>query len=205
MSAYAKIEVGPGHQGRRMALKDFEFARVRGSYIYELVRGIIVRTDLASYGHAMQMATIREHISLNRMDNGDRRALVLGCMECKLLIWEMETERHPDLAVYLTKPATTRNADIWSCWFPEIVVEVVSRASAERDYVHKREEYWTLGVKEYWIVDAALEQILALRRGRTRWIENALKRGDILETKLLPGFRLPCNDIFDAAGEEEDD
>ena len=55
----------------------------------------------------------------------------------------------------------------------------------------KRDEYWTLGVKEYWIVDAKLKQVLVLRRGRSQWTEKTLGPADTCETKLLPGFKLP--------------
>ena len=74
---------------------------------------------------------------------------------------------------------------------------------ADRDYTEKRDEYGTLGVKEYWIVDAKLKQVLVLRRGRSRWTETTLAPADACETKLLPGFKLPCQAVFDAGGDEE--
>lgn len=80
----------------------------------------------------------------------------------------------------------------------------MSESSRDRDYTEKRDEYWSLGVKEYWIVDAKLGQVVVLRRGRMQWVEKHLGRGDVCETKLLPGFQLPCAAIFDAAGDGED-
>ena len=85
-----------------------------------------------------------------------------------------------------------------------MVIEVVSESSRDRDYTEKRDEYWTLGVKEYWIVDAKLEQVILLRRGRAAWMEKTLGPTNICETKLLPGFQLPCQAIFDAAQEVEE-
>lgn len=92
---------------------------------------------------------------------------------------------------------------MWRTWFPELVIEVVSASSRDRDYTEKRDEYRDLGVKEYWIVDAALEQILVLRRGKSDWIERTLGPDDLCATKLLPGFKLPCRAVFALAGEEE--
>ena len=126
-------------------------------------------------------------------------------MECKLLIPEWQSERHPDIAVYLHAPKGKQDRTLWRRWVPDLDVEVVSERSRDRDYTENRDEYWTLGVKEYWIVDASLEQILQLRRGRSQWIEKPRKRGDVLETKLLPGFKLRCAEVFDAAGEEDED
>ena len=60
-------------------------------------------------------------------------------------------------------------------------------------------------MKEYWIVDAQLRQVMVLRRGRSQWMENPLGPDDLCETKLLPGFKLSCRAIFDAAGEEREE
>ena len=124
-------------------------------------------------------------------------------MECKLLIPEWESERHPDLAIYLTAPKGRKDRTMWRAWIPDVAIEVVSESSRDRDYTQKREEYWTLGVQEYWIVDAKLNRVLILKRGRTQWTETMLGPADVCETKLLPGFKLSCHAIFDAAGEEE--
>src|SRR5205823_5333416 len=89
--------------------------------------------------------------------------------ECKLLLADRESERHPDLAVYLTPPPD--GADFWAEWVPELVVEVVSPSSADRDYGEKRVEYLEFGVREYWIVDDNRGEVLVLRRSRGRWAE----------------------------------
>jgi Uma2 family endonuclease len=123
-------------------------------------------------------------------------------MECKLLIPTLESERHPDISVYLTAPTGRKDRTVWRTWVPELVIEVVSESSRDRDYTEKRDEYWALGVKEYWIVDAQLGQVLALKRGRSRWTEKTLGPNDVCETKLLPGFRLPCREVFAAAEEQ---
>ena len=92
---------------------------------------------------------------------------------------------------------------MWRRWLPEMTIEVVSDDSRERDYIHKREEYWTLGIKEYWIVDVKLQQVVILRRGKSDWIEKTLGPDDVCETKLLPGFKLPCRAIFEAVGDAD--
>lgn len=90
---------------------------------------------------------------------------------------------------------------MWRTWIPELVMEIVSETSRDRDYTEKRDEYWTLGIKEYWIVDAKLRQVLALRRGRSDWTEKTLGPDDACETKLLPGFSLSCAAVFAVAAE----
>jgi Uma2 family endonuclease len=201
----SKLRIGPEHQGRRMSLKQFEFAEVQDGYRFELARGFIIVGEVPNLYHALRVAFIRDQLVLYKAAHPGSIRIILGAMDSKVLISEGESERHPDLAIYLSWPKGAKDRTVWRRWIPEGVVEVVSPRSVDRDYVHKREEYWTLGVKEYWIVDSSLKQVLVLRRGRNRWIENELKSGDTLESKLLPGFKLACDEIFAAPVEEEED
>jgi Putative restriction endonuclease len=197
------MTLGPRHHGRKMSLREFEFARVEEGHSFELARGYVVVSDLPpSYFHSMQLAVIRTRLGHYSLENPSAVHVVLNSVSCKLLIPTWESERHPDLAVYLTAPRGPKDRTLWRTWVPELVVEVVSESSRDRDYTQKRDEYWSLGVKEYWIVDAKLEQVLVLRRGRAKWTETTLGPADVCETKLLPGFKLPCRVVFEAAGEE---
>jgi len=201
----AKATIGPRHHGRKMSLKAFEYAQVDDGYLYELARGYIVVSEVPNFAHARQAAFIRTRLGHYHVENPDSIYEILVGMECKLLIPQWESERHPDIAVYLTAPQGRTDRTLWRRWVPELTIEVVSESSRDRDYTEKRDEYWTLGVKEYWIVDAKLAQVLILKRGRSQWTEKALGPADIWETKLLPGFQLACRAVFEAAGEGRDE
>lgn len=202
--AKTKTKIGPHDHGRKMSLRAFEFAQVEEGYLYELARGYIVVSEVANYAHAMQITTInRSLFTFDSTSPGTVHAILAGS-DCKLLIPDWDSERHPDISVYLTKPRGPKNRTMWRAWIPEVAIEVVSESSRDRDYTEKRDEYWTLGVKEYWIVDAKLKRVLILKRGRTQWSETTLGPDGVCETKLLPGFKLSCKAIFDAAGEEEE-
>ena len=202
-----KVKIGPQHHGRKMSLKAFEFAKTEEGYHYELSRGYITVGEVANFYHAFIVAVIRNHLVAHQLAHPEDIHVILTDMALKLVIPEWESERHPDIAVYLTKPKGKKDRTLWRTWIPEFVIEVISAASDHRDYVEKRDEYWTLGVKEYWIVDAKRKQVVLLRRGKSDWIEKRLGRDGVCETKLLPGFKLACQVIFDAAaeaGEDED-
>lgn len=188
-----------------MSLKAFEFAQVEEGLLYELARGYIVVSEVPNISHAMQINAITRNLRRYDLANEGWIFAILGNMDCKVLVPEWESERHPDIAVYLSSPKGPKDRTMWRTWIPALVTEVVSESSRDRDYTEKRDEYWSLGVKEYWIVDAELEQMLVLRRGRTQWIEKTLSPSDVCETKLLPGFTLSCRLIFDAAGLGKDD
>ena len=42
---------------------------------------------------------------------------------------------------------------------PDMVLEVVSRSSVQKDYVTLRQAYWEAGIPEYWLIDAREEEI----------------------------------------------
>jgi Uma2 family endonuclease len=185
-----------------MTLKAFEFAEVKEGYLVELARGYLVVHEFPEYYHSMQTACIRSHLGHYHLSQPNAFQISLGPGECKLLIPDWESERHPDIAVYLTPPKERKGRTMWRTWIPDLTIEVVSESSRDRDYTEKRDEYWTLGVKEYWIVDAKLKQVLVLRRGRSQWIEKTLGPADVFETRWLPGFKLACGAVFEAGGEE---
>ena len=188
-----------------MSLKAFEFASVEPGYLYELARGYVLVSEVANFPHARRTAFIRKHLDHYHVENPAALYEILGGAECKVLIPQWESERHPDIAVYLTPPTSRKGRAMWRTWFPDLVVEVVSESSRDRDYTEKRDEYWTLGVKEYWIVDVKLQQVLMLKRGRSQWVVKTLARDHFCETKLLPGFKLSCRALFEAAGTGEDE
>jgi hypothetical protein len=204
-TAPRKTKIGPRDHGRKMSLKAFEFAKVEEGYHFELSRGYITVSEVANFYHACVVSLIRNVLGAHQLAHPQEVQLILNSMECKLLILQWESERHPDIAVYLTRPKGPKNRTLWRTWIPELVIEVVSAQSDHHDYFEKREEYWTLGVKEYWIVDAQRELVVVLRRGKADWIEKRLRPADACTTKLLPGFKLACKAIFDAAAEAEDE
>jgi Uma2 family endonuclease len=197
----SKSTIGPRHHGRRMSLRSFEFAKAEEGWLCELARGYVVVTEVANYHHGMQIIAINRPLWLYEATHPGTIHAILGSLECKLLIPQLASERHPDIAVYLSAPKGPKDSTLWRRWIPDLTIEVVSESSRDRDYTEKRDEYWLLGVKEYWIVDAKLAQVLILKRGRAQWTERTLGPDDICETKLLPGFKLSCRDIFAAAGE----
>jgi hypothetical protein len=198
-----KIKIGPHDHGRKMSLRDFEFAQGEEGYTYELHRGYVIVSNVANYLHAMQIVALMGPLWTCRAANPGLIHAILGNMDCKVLVPELESERHPDIAVYLSRPKGKKDRTLWRTWIPELAIEVVSEGSRDRDYTDKREEYWTRGIKEYWIVDAQLQQVLVLKRGKSDWTEKPLGPNGVIESKLLPGLKLACRDIFAVAQDSD--
>jgi len=190
--------IGAADQGRTMSLDEFAGAEGEPGWLYELSRGVVTVFDVPHPRHQKLVHDIRCQLYGCRNSQPLSVYGVASSGECKLLIAGLESERHPDLAIYKTPPPEGETGDeIWSQWVPEIVVEVVSPSSRRRDYEEKPEEYLRLGVQEYWIVDDHEGQMKVLRRSRGRWAEYAIRPPAPYRTRLLPGFEFSIADVLE--------
>lgn len=106
--------------------------------------------------------------------------------------------REPDLMLLLDE-ADPRLQDAY--WLgADLVVEVVSPDSPERDTHDKRFDYAHDGVPEYWIVDPEDEAITVLRlegEGQAYVEHGTFRRADTATSDLLADFRVSVDVVFD--------
>ena len=191
------VRLGPLDHGRCMTLDEFDDAEVDTGFLAELGRGVVIVREVPLPWHLILIDRIRSLLLSYRVSEQGRIFCVAGGGECKLPIGPYESERHPDLAVYLTEPPYQNSNAVWSEWIPELVIEVVSPGSEIRDYSEKRDEYLSFGVREYWIVNSDRKEVLVLRRMRGQWSEQTLTVADEYAPHLLPGFQLPVATLFE--------
>ena len=82
---------------------------------------------------------------------------------------------------------------------PDLVIEIGSPSTRQRDETIKRRLYERSGVSEYWIVDPDIDVVRAYRRSGdsfARPTELSREADDVLTTSLLPGLELPLARIF---------
>jgi Uma2 family endonuclease len=83
---------------------------------------------------------------------------------------------------------------------PDLMVEVVSKGSVVRDYVEKKNDYESFGVKEYWLIDPLNETIIVHSLEDKKYqVFSSVEEKGIAKSKLLEGFELSFEEIF---GEE---
>ena len=82
---------------------------------------------------------------------------------------------------------------------PDLLVEILSPSTRERDLSEKRDLYERYGVHAYWVVDPDAEQVLVYRLVEGRYAApEVLGLDDVLTSALLPGFVLPLRALFRA-------
>ena len=80
---------------------------------------------------------------------------------------------------------------------PDLIVEIRSDSTAERDESFKRQLYANFGVKEYWLVDPEAATISILLLGESGYEEAATYTvGQTLTSPMLDGLSINLDDLF---------
>lgn len=80
---------------------------------------------------------------------------------------------------------------------PDLVVEIRSPSTGNRDWTIKRDLYARYGVKEYWVVDPVGRQVWVMALGNEGFDEiGSYGAGDVLTSPTLEGLSIDLNVIF---------
>ena len=80
---------------------------------------------------------------------------------------------------------------------PDLVIEILSPSTAERDLTFKRALYARHGVTEYWLVDTDARTIEVLALGEQDFVRvQRYVAGERLTSPVLAGFSLDTSKIF---------
>ena len=80
---------------------------------------------------------------------------------------------------------------------PDLVVEIRSPSTANRDWTIKRDLYARYGVKEYWVVDTDERSVWVMLLGDDGLEEvGSYGMGDVLSSPTLEGLSIDLDDIF---------
>jgi Uma2 family endonuclease len=193
--------IGPSDDGRTMSLAEFRTADVRGGFRYELSRGVVTVTNVPNRRHFAMVNAVRQQLSLFEAEHPGVIYSIAAGSDCKVIVSDLESERHPDWAIYKS-PMPTDVADdeaLWEVWIPDIVVEVVSPDSVRRDYEEKPEEYLRFGIAEYWIIDEEKQAMTAHRRQAGRYVPRVVPTGELYRPVVLNGLNFDIAKVFESA------
>ena len=105
--------------------------------------------------------------------------------------------REPDLVLIKDADDPRNQDDYWRG--ADLVAEVVSPDDPLRDTRDKRIDYAEAGIPEYWIVNPMDETVTVLVLEDDEYRDQRVfRRGDVLESSLLPDFELAIGTLFDA-------
>jgi Uma2 family endonuclease len=83
----------------------------------------------------------------------------------------------------------------------DIVFEYVSRSNATYDRTTKADTYLALGVRELWLIDPFTVTIevrySAEHKGKSVWESVRYLKGEVAESRVLAGWRVPVDELFE--------
>jgi len=80
---------------------------------------------------------------------------------------------------------------------PDLVVEILSDSTAYKDETEKRLIYERSGVREYWIINPGLPEVMRFIRGDGGFLKpEHLSKPEILSSTVLDGFELSLDKLF---------
>lgn len=81
---------------------------------------------------------------------------------------------------------------------PDLVVEIISPGTEDRDRHYKKTLYARHGVVEYWIVDPDAKTVEVYKLGEKGFeLVRAYKESEVLESPLLPGLKVDLKEVFE--------
>ncbi len=102
----------------------------------------------------------------------------------------------PDL-IYIASEHESIITDRGSEGPPDLVVEVLSPSTRERDRELKRKLYAKYGVREYWLVDPEEEVIEVMTPGTEDFVsQDIYTRNSYASSQVVPGLSLSISQIF---------
>lgn len=175
------------------------------NYCYELINGVLVVMTPPSPGELGPNDWLGHVLRSYQENHPQGSALSYTVPEFTLTIGSQR--RRADRAVWagLGRLPNVREEQ------PAIAIEFVSsrRRDRLRDYESKRDEYESVGIQEYWIIDRFRRRMTVIRFAGGKRAEIIVEEGQAYTTDLLPGFELPVSrllaeaDMIEQAGSEE--
>lgn len=194
-------QIGPTDDGRPMSLEEFRAADAQEGYRYELSRGIITVTNIPNRRHYAMVNAARHQLSVYEAAHPGVIDSISAGSDCKVILLDLDSERHPDWAVYKNPMPVdvVDDEELWQVWIPDLVIEVVSPGSGQRDYDEKPEEYLRFGIPEYWVIDEDRQGMLTHSRSGGRYIPRFVAAGELYRTPAFRGLEFDVAKVFEAA------
>ena len=160
---------------------------------YELVDGDLVMVPAPNLKHQTVQVRLEERLARFVRENS------LGMLffaPCDVVLSDTDVVQ-PDLLFVSSDRAHLLSSGENVRGAPDLVIEILSPATAGRDRGYKRALYAKHGVAEYWLVDPSAETVRIHRlHGRALVVARTLRREQTLRSPLLPGFALDLEDVF---------
>lgn len=178
--------------GMRLSAEEYAEADFHPPWGNERAEGNLIVNPPPGFEHFLVAEYFRDHLGQYRLNHRD---VVDHIFEQSWFIIDEETDRIPDITVYLQSETATES---YPHLVPDLFFEIVSPGpdARDRDYNQKRTEYERRGVCEYIIVDRFEHRLTVLTLVDGHYAEHVLQPSEAYTSPLLPGLQIPLADVI---------
>lgn len=196
----------PAKGGVKVSLGDLEVAATSGKVYtyadycqlpegapYQLIGGKLILTPSPTTYH--QMISARLEFALMDFVKEHTSGIVLNA---PIDVYFSPTETYQPDIIFISQDRMSIIEPKRINGAPDLIIEILSPATAYYDLRHKFRVYERYGVKEYWIVDPEESSIeVFVREGEKFSLGQRLEHRGQVTSRLLPGLALPLESIFE--------
>jgi Uma2 family endonuclease len=160
----------------------------------EFIRGEVIVHSPARAAHLAVTGRILKLLDTYAVSRG----LGLVVSE-KALVSLSRNDFEPDVCFFGSEKAARIESDTWKFPAPDLVVEVLSESTEERDRGIKFEDYAAHGVDEYWIADPDAQTLEQYLLEGSDYVLTLKARDGHVASRAVAGCAFPVRALFDDA------
>jgi Uma2 family endonuclease len=164
-----------------------DYAALPDDRRYELIWGEIMMSPSPNIGHQAISRTLVKLI-LTRVER--TRAGFVYDAPCDVVL-DAHTTVQPDV-IFVSNERKRIITDENIQGAPDLLVEIISPGTEDRDRLVKTRLYRESGVREFWLVDREARRITMFTPNGA-WVYD---EGDVLESRVLPGLKSRLRPLF---------
>ncbi len=184
---------------KKMTYAEFRYLEIPDgdTSIYELINGIIMRRSSPHSEHQIAQSNIFLSMGSFVRDNSLGRVLAAPLD----VVFSDNNSVQPDL-LFIKKDSEKiieRGGPVWGC-SPNLIVEIISKGTAQHDRKTKKKLYEKFGVKEYWIVDPKSETVEVFVLENSQYVDFDFAEVGVknsIKSQVLTNFELDIAPVFE--------
>ncbi len=180
-------KIKPLYHGLKVDWKDYMQLEEDG-FKYDVIEGVMLMTPSPNFEHGNQEIQFGYFLKKYLLKNPLGKAVV----EVDVYLPDNGDPLRPDISFLLNENLSYAKTHIYGT--PDLVCEILSDSTAERDLGIKADRYLKCSVKEYWIIDPRDQSMQVWFNRISKWEK---KIGKKLKSELLSGFTLTSKKMFE--------